>query len=133
LEISRLAAAAAEKVLGQNKQQAAAQAAQQAAQDPVVQMQQKELQIKEMDAQTKQKKIAVDAAAKADQLEIERERIAAQERIAGLQVGAKIASEKARLSAQELRDGLEMGIDIAREQKNDELARQQQPQRKEGE
>jgi len=135
LEISRLAAAAAEKVLGQNKQQAAAQAAQQAAQDPVVQMQQKELQIKEMDAQTKAKKIAVDAAAKADQLAIERERIAAQERIAGLQTGAKIASEKARLSAQELKDGLEMGIDIAREQRDEELARQQaqQPERKEGE
>lgn len=132
LQISRLAAAAAEKVLGQSKTQAAAQAAQQAAQDPVVQMQQRELAIKEMEAQLKQKKLAVDAAAKADQQNIEKERIASQERIAGLQVGAKVAAEKARLSAQEIKDGLEMGIDIAREQRQEAL-QQQQPQRKEGE
>jgi len=122
LEISRLAAAAAEKVLGQNKQQAAAQAAQQAAQDPVIQMQQKELQIKEMEAQIKEKKLITDAAAKADQLELEKERIAAQERIAGLNVGAKIASDKAKLSAQQQRDGLEMGIEIARDQREKEEA-----------
>lgn len=124
LQISRLAAAAAEKVLGQSKTQAAAQAAQQAAQDPVVQMQQRELAIKEMEAQLKQKKLAVDAAAKADQQEVEKERIASQERIAGLQVGAKIAAEKARLSAQEIKDGLEMGIDIAREQRQEALRRE---------
>ena len=83
VEISRLAAAAAQQVLQKNKSEAAQKQAQQAAQDPIVQMQQKELEIKQQDVQLKQQKMAIDAAAKADQLDIERERIAAQERIAG--------------------------------------------------
>jgi len=117
LQISRLAAAAADKVLNRNKTQAAAEAAQQAAQDPIVQMQQKELQIKEMEAQLKQKKFLTDAAAQADKINVEKERIAAQERIAGLNVGAKIASEKAKLSAEQQKAGIEMGIEIARDQR----------------
>jgi hypothetical protein len=115
VEISRLAAAAADKVLNRNKTEVAAQQAQQAAQDPIVQMQQQELQIKMQDSQLKAQKLAVDAAAKADQLEIEKERIAAQERIAGLQVGAKMAADKDRLSSKERAEGLRVGVDIARE------------------
>jgi hypothetical protein len=114
-EISRLAAAAAQKVLQKNQAEAAQQQAQQAQQDPIVQMQQQELQIKSQEAQTKAQKLIVDATAKAEQLEIERERIAAQERIAGLQVGAKIATDKAQLSAKQQAEGLRIGVDIARE------------------
>jgi len=133
-EISRLAAAAAQQVLQKNKAQVAQEQAQQAAQDPIVQMQQQELQIKQQEAQTKQAKVAMDAAAKADQLEIEKERIAAQERIAGLQVGAKIATDKANLSAKQQEAGLRIGVDVAREmsQENRALQNQQQP-RKENE
>ena len=133
-EISRLAAAAAQQVLQKNKAQVAQEQAQQTAQDPIVQMQQQELQIKQQEAQTKQAKVAMDAAAKADQLELEKERIAAQERIAGLQVGAKIATDKANLSAKQQEAGLRIGVDIAREmsQENRALQNQQQP-RKENE
>ena len=115
LEISRLAAAAAKQVLGQNQAEQAAKQAQQAQQDPIVQMQQAELQIKQAEAQTKAQKLQVEAADKADRLELEKERIASQERIAGMQVGARIASEKDKLSAQQQKDGLEMGVQIARE------------------
>jgi len=115
LEISRLAAAAAQQVLQKNQAQAAQEQAQQAQQDPIVQMQMQELQIKQMEAEIKKQKAVVDAAAKADQLEIERERIAAQERIAGLQVGAKIATDKANLSAKQQAEGLRIGVEIARE------------------
>jgi hypothetical protein len=115
LEISRLAAAAADIVLNRNKQQAAAQAAQQAQQDPLVQMQQAELQIKAKETEIKEKKLAVDAAAQADKLNIEKERIASQERIAGMQVGAKAAESKASLAAKQQAEGVRMGIDIARE------------------
>jgi hypothetical protein len=127
LEISRLAAAAAQQVLGKNQAEQAQQQAQQAAQDPIVQMQQAELQIKQAEAQLKAQKMQVEAADKADRLELEKERLASQERIAGLQVGAKIASEKDKLSAQQQKDGLEMGINIAREAaQEDRAARQQQ-------
>ena len=95
--VSRLAAAAAKQVLAQGQAEQAKQAAQQAAQDPIVQMQQQELQIKQKANDLKEKQMAIDAAAKNDQLELEKERIAAQERIAGLQVGAKAAAEKQSL------------------------------------
>jgi len=133
-EISRLAAAAAQQVLQKNKAQVAQEQAQQAAQDPIVQMQQQELQIKAQETEIKKQKLALDSAAKMDQLEIEKERIAAQERIAGLQVGAKIATDKANLSAKQQEAGLRIGVDVAREmsQENRALQNQQQP-RKENE
>jgi hypothetical protein len=115
LQISRLAAAAAQKLLQKDQAEVAQQQAQQQAQDPIVQMQQAELQIKAKETEIKEKKLAVDAAAKADQLEIERERIAAQKEIAGMQTGAKIAADKANLSAKQQEAGMRMGIDIARE------------------
>jgi hypothetical protein len=52
--------------------------AQQKMQDPIVQMQMQELQLKQQDLQLKQQKQQIDAAAKADQLEIEKARIEAQ-------------------------------------------------------
>lgn len=122
LDISRLAAAAAQKVLQQNQQQAAQQKAQQQAQDPIVQMQQQELQLKQQEFQLKEKKMLVDAAEAKDKMDIERERIAAQERIAGLHVGAKIATDKAKMSSQEEAEGLRLGIDIAREAKQQDNA-----------
>ena len=71
----------------------------------------------------------VDAAAKADQLDVERERIAAQKEIAGMQTGAKVATDRANLSAKEQEAGMRMGIDIAREMSQ----RNQTPTRKETE
>ena len=115
LAISRLAAAAAQKVLAANQQQAAQQQAQQIAQDPIVQMKQQELAIKQQETQLKQAKVTIDAATQADRLEIERERLAVQERIAGMQVGAKVASDKASMQGKQEAEGMRMGIEIARE------------------
>ena len=115
LSISRLAAAAAQKVLMANQQQAAQQKAQQTAQDPIVQMQQQELQLKVKELELKGQKLVTDAAREADKLQIERERIAAQKEIAGLQVGAKVATDKATLSAKEQEAGLRLGVEIARD------------------
>ena len=114
VRISQMAAQAAQQMLQQNQQEAAAQAAQQQAQDPLIQMQAQELQIKQGEFELKKQKLAVDAAAKADQQDIERERIAAQERIAGMQVGAKTAKDKAELASKEQIEGLRIGESIAR-------------------
>ena len=129
LQISRLAAEAAKQVLGQNQQKAAAEQAQQAAQDPIVQMKQQELQIKQADAELKQKKMAIDAAAQADKIRIEEERIKSQERIAGMQVGAKVATEKGKLSAQQQKEGMKMGIEVARDAADRDERLQQQAAR----
>jgi hypothetical protein len=61
VEISRLAAAGAQKLLQSNQAMMAQQQAQQAAQDPVVQMQQQELQIKAAEVQRKAQKDQMDA------------------------------------------------------------------------
>jgi len=122
LEVSRLAAAAAQKVLQSSQSQAAQEQAQEAQQDPIVQMQQQELQIKQQEAELKAKKLLVDATAKSEQMDIERERIAAQERIAGLQVGAKVSTSQAQLSAKQQAEGLRIGVDIARETSQEDRA-----------
>ena len=116
VQISQLAAQAGQQMLQQNQQQAAAQAAQQQAQDPLIQLQQQELQIKQQELQRKTQKDQIDAAAKADQLDIEKERIAAQERIAGMQVGAQAAKAKAELAAKQQMEGLRIGTDVAHKQ-----------------
>jgi hypothetical protein len=112
MEISRMAVPVAQQLLNQNKTAIAAQQAQQAAQDPIVQMQMKELQLRSQEVAIKEKKMAMDAAAKADQLEIEKQRIAAQKEIAGMQVGAKTAKDKADLDAKERMEGLRIGAQV---------------------
>ena len=68
LQLSRLVAQASQQVLAQSKGQAQQQQAQQAAQDPLIQMQQKELEIKQREVELKALKIEVDAAIKSEEL-----------------------------------------------------------------
>ena len=120
-QIAQLAAQASQRLLQRDQSEAAQQQAQQQQQDPVLQMQMQEIQIKMKKMELEEKKLAADAAAKADQLAIERERLAVQERIAGMQVGAKIEGEKRSLAAKQQAEGVRMGIDIAKS-KNQEKA-----------
>jgi hypothetical protein len=121
VRVSQLAAQAAQMLLQRNQNEAAAQAAQQAAQDPIIQMQQQELQIKQAEVGIKERKLAVDAAAKADQIRLEEERIKSQERIAGAQIGAKAEQDKANLVAKQQLEGTRIGVDIAKSR--DQMAR----------
>jgi hypothetical protein len=114
VEVSRMMAAAAAKLLQKDQAEAAQQQAQQAAQDPLVQMQQKELEIKEREVGIKEQKLQVDAMTNAERLAIERERIASQEQIAGLQVGAKISHAQEELNAKMELEGVKIGADNAR-------------------
>jgi hypothetical protein len=130
MQISRMAVPVAQQLLNQNKTEIAAQQAQQAAQDPVIQMQMKELQLKAQEIGIKEKKMAMDAAAKADQLEIEKQRIAAQKEIAGMQVGAKTAKDKADLQSKERMEGLRIGAQVGQAKEQMNVQRQQQNQQK---
>lgn len=118
LAISRLAAMAAQQVVQKKQAEAQQQQNQQMAQDPIVQMQMQELELKKQELALKAQKLAVEAAEKNDRIDIERERIGAQKEIAGLQVGAKIATDKANLSAKQQEAGLRLGVEIARDQTN---------------
>lgn len=76
-KLAPLLAQASQQLLQQNQQEAAQKRAQEQAQDPLVQMQQQELQIKMAEQQRKAQKDQADVALKAQQQQIERERIMA--------------------------------------------------------
>lgn len=112
--LSPMLAQAAQRLLAKNSQEIAQQQANQQAQDPLVQMQQQELQIKMQEVQRKSQKDQTDAQLKAEQLQVERERIRAQSEAdqkrsqidamkAAGQMERDRASEMARLSVDVLK------------------------------
>ena len=114
VQISQLAAKAAQQLLQRNTNEVAAQQAQQAQQDPIIQMQQQELQLKAQEVSIKERKLAADAAAKADQLEIEKERITSQERIAGLNASLKAQKDNQDRESKQEEAGAKLGVDMAK-------------------
>ena len=113
VELSRAVAMASAKLL--QKDQAEAQMMQNKAlqEDPVVQMQQKEVAIKEAEVQRKAQKDQTDAALKAENMRLvderDRMRIQSQEEIAGAQIGAKIGDAKMKQET----EGAKLGAKIA--------------------
>jgi hypothetical protein len=136
VQLSRLVAQAAPMVLQQSQtvaaQQAAQAAAQQAAQDPVIQMQQQELQLKAKELELKAQKMATDAAAKADELELKKEQIQAEMQLKGTELGLKTRESQAKFQADNEREGLRIGADIARTRAEQALRvrEKNQPQKK---
>ena len=63
-------------------------------QDPLLQMQQKELQIKEAEVQRKAKKDMLDAAAKADEINLKEQEQQARQQIEGVKLGIEIGKNK---------------------------------------
>jgi len=118
LQVSRLAAAAAQQLSQKKQAEAQQQQNQQIAQDPIVQMQMQELQIKQGELELKKQKLMIDAAEKNDRIELEQMRIESQEEIAGLQAGVKLATSKGDLDAKQEAEGLRIGMEVAREQMN---------------
>ena len=117
VEVSRLAAAGAQKLLQANQAMMAQQQAQQAAQDPVVQMQQQELQIKAAEVQRKAQKDQADVQLRTQQQQIEQQRISTQAEIEGARIGARIAKDKtqqdfdaATRAVDEQIKGVELGL-----------------------
>jgi len=133
MQIARMAVPAAQNLLNQNQTEVAARNAQQAAQDPIVQMQMKELQLKAQEVEIKMKKMQIEAAAKADQIRVEEARIAAQKEIAGMQATVKAQSDKAQIASKEKIEGFKMGSEIgkAKAQMASQSKQKQQPSNKE--
>ena len=120
--ISELVAEAAQRVAitSQAKEQQERIAQQQ--QDPLLQMKDREIAIKEADVQRKiaesSARLQLDAEKAMNRDEIERERIQSQEQIAGAKIGQQVASdlldvEESRKA--EAREDFQKGIDMARE------------------
>jgi len=126
--ISQKAAVASQQLLQRDTQEVQAQQAQQAQQDPIIQMQQQELQIKQMEVDIKNRKLMADSAAKADQIAIERERIKSQETIAGMNAQIKVLSEDKTRQAKAEEIGAKLGIDIAKAKEQFNVQRGQRSQ-----
>jgi hypothetical protein len=107
--LAPLLAQAAQRLFQKNSAETAKAQAQQAAQDPIVQMQQAELQIKAAEQQRKVAKDQIDAQLRMQQQQIEAARIAAQTQIQR----EKMETEKrmgALQTAAEMRDGKEREV-----------------------
>ena len=124
IAISGMMAQAAQQVLQNSQAMVAQQQAQQQAQDPVIQMQQQELQLRAKELELKEKKIAMDAAAQADKIDIERERMENTSELALLKTAKDTEHKQAVLNAQQQREGVRMGIDIAKSKEQAIAARQ---------
>jgi len=99
-QLSKLLAQAAPQVLAQSKAMVAQQQAQQNMQDPLLQLQKQELDLKaqkqQQDAAYRDKKLAVDSAAKADELQLREQEIAGRQRIDSLRVVTDAAAKAAQ-------------------------------------
>ena len=119
IKISRLAAEAADQLLGRNKQEAAAQQAQQQEQDPLTQIQKKELEIKDKEVtlrhQREMLKIQQDGVSKGANFQHMRERLESEEQRAA----ARLHLDYAKEAAEEVKEGVKASTDIAREIAND--------------
>lgn len=121
VEISRLAAAGAQKLLQANQAMVQQSQAQQQAQDPIVQMQQQELALQAQELQRKAAKDQSDAGFKAAQIETERMRIQSQAKLDSAKLNAQIAKDQIEQqfksdveTARQEMEGTLMGANIAR-------------------
>ena len=120
--ISALVAEAAQRVLGTSQQRAEQERIEQQRQDPLIQMKEREVAIKEGELQRKaqegQAKIQLEAAKAANRDEIERERIATQAEIAGARIGQQTASDLLENAQDDKKQALEeykLGLDMAKD------------------
>ena len=125
-ELASLVSQAAEKLLRKDMAEAQLQQQIQQSQDPVVQQQNRELDIKEADVQRKAEGERLRVQADLDKTKLrdatERDRIDAQREIAGANIGARIADKTIQAELKEkaidvkaAEKGAEIGANIARE------------------
>jgi len=125
VELSRLTAAAAQKLLQKDQSEMQQQQAQQQQQDPLVQMQQQELQLKAQDLQIKAQKNQADIQLEQQKLELEKEKLASHERIAGAQIGAKSTLDKEKLQTDQTLQGARIGMEATFKKKEMEHRKQE--------
>lgn len=117
--ISRLAGLAADQLKGRNQQEAQAAEQQQQAEDPILQMQQKELQIKEMEAQRRMQsdmgRLELDQQKAAVKAELDRMRLEQQKDIEDKRIAVKLAQDE---TMQQI-EGFKIGVDLVQDALND--------------
>jgi len=116
-ELAPLISEATEKVLQANQAEMAQKKAQEKQRDPLTQIQQREIALKEAEFKHKRDmdvaKLQTDLTNKEEARELDRDRIASQERQEGARLGVKIATEKDKLDREEQIEGVKLGVEIA--------------------
>jgi len=108
--LSRLVAQAAQQVLAQSKGEAQQQQAEEAAKDPLVQIQQAELEIKKQDADTKAKKVEGDLAIKQAELQLKAQQAGGEDpQMMAQRHQQEMAQQQAQLQMMQQKHAQEMG------------------------
>ena len=144
VELSRLTAAAAQKLLAKDQAEAQQQQAQQQQQDPLIQMQQQELQIKQQESQAKAQKMMADVqleqqkfqmeqereaqrtALEQQKLELEKMKIDSHERLEGAKLGAQATQNKQKEESDKVLQGIKIGMDAEFKKKEFQLKEKEQ-------
>ena len=123
-EVSRLAAEAADRLLGKNQAEAAQQAAQAAQNDPLTQIQRAELQLEERrvaleeakaqhQALVDKEKLEIDRIRAAGNLQVQEDRLEAENQRTAAQIGARLATQLDAREGKERMKGAEIGLKVA--------------------
>ena len=112
-ELSRLAAKAAEKLLKKDQAEVAQEEAMKQQEDPLTQIQQRELTIKEKELDHK---IEIDKA----KLSLEANELKVKENIENAKIGVKVATQLEENEREDLREGTKIGIELGKEIIKDE-------------
>ncbi len=124
--ISALVAQAAQRVAGTSQQRAEQERIEKQQQDPLIQMKEREVSIKEGELQRKaaedQGRLQLDAEKAARRDQLERERMKSQNELAGIKIGQQIASdlldeenESRKQTREDYKVGLDIGLDLAKD------------------
>ena len=114
-KLAPLLAQAAQRLVQKNTAEMAQQQAKQQMQDPLIQMQMQELQIKQAEQQRKAQKDQVDAQLKAQQIQTEQARIAAQTQIEQERLNADKIKAAATMRDEREKEMMRMGVDVMKQ------------------
>lgn len=114
-KLAPLLAQASQRLIQKNMNEVAQQKAQQQAQDPLIQMQMQELQIKQAEQQRKAQKDQADVQLKAQQIQIEQERIATQAELEREKLRADSLKTAAQMRDDREKSTMNMGVDILKQ------------------
>jgi hypothetical protein len=125
VQLSQATAMAAGKLLQNNQAEMAQQQAEQEMQNPLTQIQMKELEIKERAQALKEAelehqkmldkaKLELEMADKTARIEVDRERIASEDEREGARVGVRLATQIAANNSAETREAIKAGTELAK-------------------
>lgn len=112
LQVSKLASYAAARLLQKDQAEAQQQAAQQQAQDPLLALQQQDLQIKQAEVERKKVKDQLDAAAKADEIQLKEAELQAKYQIENLKLMTEAAGRADELAARDGQEEAQHGMEL---------------------